>query len=162
MAHYRRIGTVPPKRHTQLRDREGRLHREELMGEEGFSSDSSLLYHCGVPSAIVASEVWNLPDQARTPNHPLKPRHLRLHDLETGPDAVTDRRLVLGNSDVRIGYVVTGGQESGPSAYYRNATGDECVYVESGTGTVETVFGVIGYRAGDYVVIPRATTHRWV
>ncbi|MGB0099855.1 MAG: homogentisate 1,2-dioxygenase, partial [Nocardioides sp.] len=162
MAHYRRIGEVPPKRHTQFRDGEGRLYREELMGEEGFSSDSSLLYHRGVPSAIVASEVWELPDQSRRPNHPLKPRHLQLHELTTGTDAVTDRRLVLGNSDVRICYVVTGGQESGPSAYYRNAIGDECVYVESGTGVVETVFGVLGYRAGDYVLIPRATTHRWV
>jgi len=89
MAHYRRIGTVPPKRHTQHRDPEGRLYHEELMGEEGFSSDSSLLYHRGVPSAIVASEVWELPDQSRTPNHPLKPRHLKLHDLETGTDPVT-------------------------------------------------------------------------
>ena len=85
MAHYRRIGEVPPKRHTQFRDGEGNLHREELMGEEGFSSDSSLLYHRGVPSAIVASEVWEVPDQSRTPNHPLKPLHLRLHDLETDP-----------------------------------------------------------------------------
>ncbi|MDI6909388.1 homogentisate 1,2-dioxygenase domain-containing protein [Nocardioides sp.] len=159
MAHYRRIGEVPPKRHTQHRDADGRLYYEELMGEEGFSSDSSLLYHRGVPSAIVASEVWALPDQTRTPNHPLKPRHLRLHDLETGGDAVTDRRLVLGNGDVRLSYVVAGPE---PSAYYRNAIGDECVYVESGTGVVETVFGVVGYRAGDYVVIPRATTHRWV
>ncbi|MCW2822726.1 MAG: homogentisate 1,2-dioxygenase, partial [Marmoricola sp.] len=39
---------------------------------------------------------------------------------------------------------------------------DECVYVEAGTGTVETVFGVLPYRGGDYVVVPRATTHRWV
>jgi homogentisate 1,2-dioxygenase len=129
------------------------------MGEEGFSSDSALLYHRGVPSAIVAAEVWELPDQTRAPNHPLKPRHLRLHDLETGTDAVTDRRLVLANVDVRICYVVTGTE---PSAYYRNAIGDECVYVESGAGVVETGFGVIGYRTGDYVVIPRATTHRWV
>jgi homogentisate 1,2-dioxygenase len=126
MAHYRRIGEVPPKRHTQFRDGDGNLYREELMGEEGFSSDSSLLYHLGVPSAIVASEVWELPDQSRTPNHPLKPLHLKLHDLqfggETGADAVTDRRLVLGNNDVRIGYVVTG---TDPSPYYRNAIGDE-------------------------------------
>src|SRR5438128_10642268 len=105
MAYYRRVGVVPPKRHIQFRDDEGRLYREELMGEEVFSSDSSLLYHRGVPSAIVASEVWELPDQSRTPNHPLKPRHLKLHELETGSDAVTDRRLVLGNNDVRIGYV---------------------------------------------------------
>ncbi|GEP38657.1 putative homogentisate 1,2-dioxygenase [Nocardioides psychrotolerans] len=159
MAHYRHVGEVPPKRHTQFRDPDGNLYYEELMGEEGFSSDSSLLYHRGVPSAIVACEVWELRDQTRTPNHPLKPRHLRLHDLETDTCPVTGRRLVLGNNDVRIGYVVTG---TGPSPLYRNAIGDECVYVESGTGTVETVFGVLAFRAGDYVVIPRATTHRWV
>ena len=159
MAYYRSVGDVPPTRHTQHRDPEGRLYREELMGEEGFSSDSSLLYHRGVPSAIVASEVWELPDQSRTPNHPLAPRHLRLHDLETGPDAVTGRRVVLANHDVRISYVVTGTE---PSAYYRDAIGDECVFVESGAGVVETVFGAVPYRAGDFVVIPRATTHRWV
>ena len=88
------------------------------------------------------AEVWELPDQTRTPNHPLKPRHLRLHALFAdgeGADPVNGRRLVLGNNDVRIGYVVTG---TDPSPLYRNAIGDECVYVESGTGTVETVFGV--------------------
>src|SRR5512146_1155981 len=105
MPYYRCVGSVPPKRHTQHRDPDGNLYREELMGEEGFSSDSSLLYHRGVPSAIVASEVWELGDQSRTPNHPLKPRHLRLHTLfEDGAGAcpVEGRRLVLGNNDVRI------------------------------------------------------------
>ncbi|MBM9459361.1 homogentisate 1,2-dioxygenase [Nocardioides sp. zg-536] len=161
MAYYRQVGEVPRQRHTQLRDAAGALLREELMGEEGFSSDSSLLYHRGVPSAITAAETWELPDQGLAPNHPLLPRHLRLHELQTGTDAVTDRRLLLGNADVRIGYVRTGGPESA-TGLYRNATGDECVYVESGSGTVETVFGVLAYRTGDYVVIPRATTHRWV
>lgn len=159
MAYYRSVGDVPRTRHTQHRDAEGRLYREELMGEEGFSSDSSLLYHRGVPSALTASEVWELPDQSRTPNHPLAPRHLRLHDLETGTDAVADRRTVLANNDVRLTYVVTGTE---PSAYYRDAIGDECVFVESGSGVVETVFGAVPYRAGDFVVVPRATTHRWV
>ena len=159
MAHYRALGQLPRQRHTQLRDDDGHLFREELMGEEGFSSDSSLLYHRGVPSAITDSTVWDLPDQSRTPNHPLKPRHLRLHDLETGSCPVEGRRMILGNNDVRIGYVLTG---TDPSPLYRNAIGDECVYVESGTGTVETVFGVVAYRAGDYVLVPRATDHRWV
>jgi homogentisate 1,2-dioxygenase len=164
MAHYRALGRLPRQRHTQLRDDDGHLFREELMGEEGFSSDSSLLYRRGVPSAIVDSQVWELPDQTRTPNHPLKPRHLKLHDLhypDSGGGAcpVEGRRLVLGNNDVRIAYVVTG---TDPSPLYRNAIGDECVFVESGSGTVETVFGVVPYRAGDYVVVPRATDHRWV
>ncbi len=159
MAYYRQVGEVPPKRHTQFRDSGGALYYEELMGEEGFSSDSALLYHRGVPSAVVASEVWELPDQATVANHPLKPRHLKLHDLFREPaDPVTGRRLVLGNADVRLSYVVT----DSVSPYYRNAVGDECVYVQSGAGTVETVFGSIPYRSGDYVVVPRATTHRWV
>ncbi|HOZ59873.1 MAG TPA: homogentisate 1,2-dioxygenase, partial [Nakamurella multipartita] len=81
MAHYRRVGDVPPKRHTQFRDAAGQLLREELMGEEGFSSDSSLLYHRGVPSAMVDARIWELPDLGTTPNHPLMPRHLKLHDL---------------------------------------------------------------------------------
>ena len=167
MAHYLRIGEIPPKRHTQWRidsgPRAGQLHYEEVMGEEGFSSDASLLYHLGVPSAIVDSEVWELPDLQTTANHPLTPRHLKLHDLfkdgeETDVDAVTGRRLVLGNGDVRISYVVA----ARTSPYYRNAVGDECVFIESGSGTVETVFGVVPFRTGDYVMIPRATTHRWV
>jgi homogentisate 1,2-dioxygenase len=163
MVFYRQVGTVPRQRHTQHRDPDGRLYYEELMGEEGFSSDSSLLYHRGVPSAIVASDVWTLPDQATVPNHPLKPRHLSLHPLfdaeDVGSvDAVTGRRLVLGNGDVRISYVVAGAA----SPLHRNATGDECVFVEAGAGRVETVFGVLPYRSGDYVVVPRATTHRWV
>ncbi|ROR91940.1 homogentisate 1,2-dioxygenase [Nocardioides aurantiacus] len=158
MAYYRCVGDVPRTRHTAFRDEAGALRYEELMGEEGFSSDSSLLYHRGVPSAIVDSRVWELPDLATQANHPLKPRHLRLHDQPPGGDPVTGRRLVLGNADVRISYVVSGET----SAWYRDAVGDECVYVEQGSGTVETVFGALAYRTGDFVVVPRATTHRWV
>src|SRR3954470_3361511 len=163
MAHYQRVGNVPAKRHTQHRDGTGRLYYEELMGEEGFSSDSSLLYHVAIPSAITDARTWELPDLGTVANHPLKPRHLKLHDLFPGgewksTDAVTGRRLVLGNADVRIAYAAVG--ETSP--LYRNATGDECVYVESGTGVVETVFGDLEVGTGDYVMIPRSTTHRWL
>ncbi|MDF8263748.1 homogentisate 1,2-dioxygenase [Luteipulveratus flavus] len=163
MAHYRSQGSIPPKRHTQHRDESGNLYYEELMGEEGFTADSSLLYHRGIPSAISDARVWELGDSlATTPNHPLMPRHLKLHDLfsadDTGVDAVTGRRLVLGNGDVRISYVVA----DTVSPWYRNGIGDECVYVERGNARVETVFGTFDLRQGDYLVIPRATTHRWL
>jgi homogentisate 1,2-dioxygenase len=48
------------------------------------------------------------------------------------------------------------------SALYRNGIGDECLFVEDGSGVVETVFGDLSFGPGDYVVIPRATTHRIV
>ena len=163
MTFYRQVGSIPQKRHTQHRRPDGGLYYEELMGAEGFSSDSSLLYHRRVPSAIVAASPWQLPDQGTVTNHPLKPRHLRLHDLFDGQtaaaaDVVSGRRLVFGNADVQISYVVAGAE----SALYRNAVGDEVVFVESGSAVLETVFGPLSARRGDYVVIPRATTHRWI
>jgi homogentisate 1,2-dioxygenase len=163
MAYYQARGSVPPKRHTQHRRDDGGLYYEELMGEEGFSSDSSLLYHREIPSALVDARSWALPDQTTVPNEPLLPRHLKLPALFSDSDAasvdvVTGRRLVLGNDDVRISYVMA----SAASPLYRNAIGDECVYLEAGTATVETVFGTLEARQGDYVLLPRSTTHRWL
>ncbi|NPC96357.1 homogentisate 1,2-dioxygenase [Nocardioides sp. zg-DK7169] len=164
MPYYRSAGSVPPKRHTQHRTPEGGLYYEELMGEEGFSSDSSLLYHVNIPSAVLDVRVWELGDSSLTPNHPLRPIHLDTHALfpdeesTRGVDAVTGRRLLLGNADVRLAYVVA----TEPSPYYRNAIGDECLYVEDGRARVETVFGDIEAATGDYVIVPRATTYRVV
>ena len=162
MPYYHRAGLVPPKRHTQHRDDDGSLYYEELMGQEGFSSDSSLLYHQFIPSAISAFEIWDLGDQSLEPNHPLIPRHLSTHklfaDTASGVDGVRGRRLLLGNDDVRISYVVA----NSASPYYRNAIGDECLYVEEGRARLETVFGDLAVGPGDYVVVPRATTHRIV
>ncbi len=163
MPYYRSVGEIPRKRHTQFRDPDGNLYAEELMGEEGFSSDSSLLYHRGLPSAIVDSRPWEAPDSATEPNHPLTPRHLRLHELFPGQewkasDAVTGRRTLLGNADVRLSYVVAG--ESSP--LFKDAVGDECVYVEAGAATLETVLGTLDAVAGDLVVVPRGIVHRWV
>ncbi len=163
MAFYRQAGSIPRKRHTQHRRPDGSLYHEELMGAEGFSSDSSLLYHEQIPSAIIEAWSWNMPDHSTAPNEPLLPRHCRLHELFAGEnwkheDVVTSRRLVFGNADVRIFYVVAGLA----SPLYRNALGDECVYVESGSATVQTVFGALTVGAGDYVLMPRGITHRWV
>ncbi|GMA41411.1 homogentisate 1,2-dioxygenase [Mobilicoccus caccae] len=163
MPYYRNIGHVPPKRHTQHRDQAGHLYYEELMGEEGFFSDSSLLYHRSIPSAISESRKWPIEDLSLTPNHPLLPLHLQLHELfgagaEKGVDAVTGRRLILGNPDVRITYAAC----DTISPWYRNAVGDECVYVERGNARLETVFGAFDVREGHYAMIPRATTHRWL
>lgn len=163
MAYYRQLGDVPHTRHTLFHGNDGNVAYEELMGEEGFSSDSALLYHRYIPAALVNAVAWELPDQSLIKSTPFVPRHLKLHDLFTdeqaaNTDAVTGRRLVLGNGDVRISYAMVGKT----SPLYRNNTGDECVYVEDGSASVETVFGAIELAKGDYIIIPQATTHRWV
>ncbi len=91
MPYYRRVGELPPKRHTQFRQPNGTLYAEELMGQEGFSSDSSLLYHRFLPTAIVAAEEYEPLTWTRTANRPLKPRHFQTHKLDSsGADPILE------------------------------------------------------------------------
>jgi homogentisate 1,2-dioxygenase len=163
MPYYRSVGEIVRKRHTQFRDPAGRLYAEELMGVEGFSSDSALLYHRHLPTAIVdavAVTADELGERRTTANHPLKPRHFRTPDLKwdapADVNAVQGRRLLFGNADVAICYVVA----TTASPLYRNATGDELLYVQGGGGTVQTVYGELAVADGDYLVIPTSCTYR--
>jgi homogentisate 1,2-dioxygenase len=158
--YYRKLGEVPRKRHQQFRAADGSLYAEELMGEEGFSSDSSLLYHRYIPTAISKAEAVDIPREwaVAGANEPLLPRHLRTHEIASGGDLVLGRKLLLGNDQVRISYVAA----TEPSDLYRDALGDECIYIEEGSAVLESVFGTLQVGTGDYVVIPMSTTHRWV
>ena len=160
MPYYRRVGEIPRKRHTQFRSPEGSLYAEELMGVEGFSSDSALLYHRFLPTAIVGAEVVEDHRGTLTPNHPLMPRHFRTQDLKSEQsqevDAATGRRTLFGNSDLTIAFAVA----TAPSPLYRNAAGDELIYVQTGAATIETIYGVLEVTDGDYVVLPTSTTYR--
>ncbi|GAA2519338.1 homogentisate 1,2-dioxygenase [Pilimelia columellifera] len=159
MPYYRSVGEVPSKRHVQFPRPEGGLYAEELMGQEGFSSDQSLLYHRHAPTAISAAEAFQPTAWNRTPNLPLKPRHLVTHKLDaTGVDAVLGRQRLLANDDIQISYVTA----DTASPLYRNAVGDECLYIEAGTARIESSFGVMDVGAGDYVIIPTSVIYRVV
>jgi homogentisate 1,2-dioxygenase len=161
MPHYQRVGVIPSKRHTQFRAPDGGLYAEELMGVEGFSSDSALLYHRHLPTAITgAEEVVTGGKRDVNANLPLKPRHFRTQDLnwDTGSDAVTGRRVLFANNDVAICFAVP----EIASPLYRNATGDELLYVQTGTASIETVYGALEVAEGDYVVLPTSCTYRVV
>jgi len=158
VVHYRSVGQVPRKRHTQFRQPDGRLYAEELMGEEGFSSDSALLYHRELPTRICRVETAGRDAGDLTAQEPLLPRHFRTRDLPAAGDVVTGKTLLLGNSSVRLSWVAA--VEDSP--LYRDADGDLLVYVASGTGCLESVFGALPFATGDYVLVPTGTTHRWV
>ncbi len=157
MPQYRRVGDVPAKRHVVHRSTTGRL-AEELMGEEGFSGASSLLYHRFSPSAILSAEAIVMERAVPAPNDSLRPMHLRLGTFDDSGDPVTGRRLLLGNSDLAVCWV----HATRSSELYRNAAGDELCFVAEGRGALESVFGRLEVGPGDYVVVPASTTHRWV
>jgi homogentisate 1,2-dioxygenase len=156
--HYRSVGEVPRKRHVQFRQPDGRLYAEELMGEEGFSSDSALLYHRELPTRIVNAVAAGLDGTDLEAPEVLLPRHLLTHKLPSGGDLVTGRHALMGNANVRISYAAA--VEDSP--LYRDSDGDLLVYVESGSGRLDSTFGSLEVGAGDYVVVPTGTTHQWV
>src|SRR5260370_4721679 len=129
------------------------------MGEEGFVSDSSLLYHAHPPTAMVKSEgLDDVADTGVVPNHPLLPRHFRTQELPAGGDLVLGRQLLMATDDVRISSAAA----DAPSELYRNSTGDEAIYLRNGAARFESVYGSIDASPGDYVVVPRGTIHRWM
>ncbi|MCU1588580.1 MAG: homogentisate 1,2-dioxygenase, partial [Frankiales bacterium] len=158
MPHYRSVGEVPRKRHTQFRQPDGRLYSEELMGEEGFSSDSALLYHREMPTRIIAAASAGADQGELAPQDPLLPRHFRPQDLPEAGDLVTGKTLFMGNASVRLSWVAA----TEDSPLYRDSDGDLLVYIQAGAGVLESVFGSLDVGAGDYVVVPTGTTHRWV
>jgi homogentisate 1,2-dioxygenase len=156
--YYRRVGEVPPKRHTQFRRPDGVLYNEELISQQGFSSSGSLLYHRERPTIIAKAETVSLSAPELTVNGPLQPRMFNTTELPVGGDLVLGRHLVLGNAEVDLNYAAA----DRDSELYRNALGDEVIFVESGEARLESVFGLLDVSTGDWVVVPSNTTHRWV
>ncbi|MEO8204118.1 MAG: homogentisate 1,2-dioxygenase [Betaproteobacteria bacterium] len=158
MPYFMRIGDTPRKRFSQHRREDGRLYAAEVMGEEGFSSDMSMLYHRETPSAVLHVEAVAAAAPDLAPNHPLAPRLFDTAPLPRGGDMVGARQLLCGNTDVLVAFA----SADTASPLYRNAIGDELIFVHDGSARLETVFGALEVGKGDYVVIPKATTHRWL
>jgi homogentisate 1,2-dioxygenase len=158
MPYYRKLGEVPRKRHIVNRQPDGSLYHEHLMGSRGFSGPASLLYHRRPPTSVLSSKLLKKLEWQADDNATLRMRHFRLTAVPRAPSPVLDRRPILFNRDVAMLMVHPTGQDD---FYYRNAEGDEVVYVSEGFGTLETQMGEIDYRTGDYLVIPRGILHRY-
>ncbi|MGB8955563.1 MAG: homogentisate 1,2-dioxygenase [Tumebacillaceae bacterium] len=159
MPFYHRLGEIPHKRHTQFRKPDGGLYREQLMGTKGFSGISSLLYHNNPPTQVKRAEkVRDVILEADT-EKPLIHRHFFAHKVETPGDPIDSRQVLLFNDDVTMGICKPTEQMD---YFYRNGEQDEVLFVHEGEGKLETVFGTLPYRAGDYLVIPMGTTYRVV
>jgi homogentisate 1,2-dioxygenase len=158
MPFYQQRGRVPRKRHTAFRTESGALLPEELVGNKGFSGASSLLYHLRPPTSVKSVQLLRQLSWESEPERALRHRHLRTGRLGTGPSAVLDRVPLLYNNDVAISFVRPAQDDD---FLFRNAQGDEIVYVSEGSGTLHTSYGTLDFRPGDYVVVPRGVLHRW-
>ena len=155
--YYFTLGKIPHKRHTQFRQPDGSLYHEELMGVRGFSGSKSLLYHRRPPTAVRRIDDGCAVELPFADPGPLRHRLLRTSSLAPKGDVIQGRVPLMANDDVCISVA----QPTEPMRYwYRYAHGDDVIFVHDGTGGLETQFGTLGYRRGDYLVMPTGVIWR--
>lgn len=157
MYRYHRLGDIPRKKHIQFRKPDGTLYSEQLFSTHGFDGPMSTLYHINLPTEVSAWEDMGEVKPTYLDDEPLRHRHLKTMRLQPNGDAVTGRIPLMGNSDLIWSQVYAAKQME---HYFKNAEADECIFVHDGSGTLETMYGDITVREGDYLVIPRGTIWR--
>jgi homogentisate 1,2-dioxygenase len=159
MTYYYRLGQVPHKRHTQFRQPDGSLYHEEVMGIHGFAGIQSILYHLRPPTQVKHMEVLRREHIEYEEQGPLRARHFVTGNAPAGGDAIEARTPLLGNNDVLL-YVA---RPDRPMDYwYKHSAGDDVLFIHDGTGVLESQYGVLRYRPGDYLVIPTGVIWRLV
>ncbi len=159
MPYYYSLGEIPHKRHTQFRKPDGSLYAEQLFSTEGFSSDSSLLYHHHPPTQIIKTE--NAKYVAPTPaeHQLLQHRCFKGFDIQPADDYLDSRNAVLMNNDCHISLAAP--QKSMSSYFYKNADADELIFIHEGSGLLHTTYGQISFGYGDYLIVPRGTIYQF-
>jgi homogentisate 1,2-dioxygenase len=161
MPYYRKLGTVPPKRHITFRHEPGfrgeGIYYEEVVTTAGFGRAYSICYHLRPPTRVRKVEPAGAVPLETVAQEVLRHHHLKTGHVRPSGDPVTGRMPLLVNDDVVIARCRP---EAPQQELYRNATADELLFVHRGRGALHTMFGVLPFRPYDYVVIPRCTTYR--
>ena len=158
MPIYHALGQIPRKRHSIYRQPSGRLYTEELMGNMGFSGPASLLYHVHQPTRVLSVEPLKELSWVADWEPAFRNRHFRTGRIAPTRSVTADRVPLLFNADVAISFVQPLEDDE---YFYRNAQGDEIVYVSDGGGVLESPLGCLEFGRGDYLVIPRGIVHRY-
>jgi homogentisate 1,2-dioxygenase len=118
---------------------------EREMGKEGFFGPSAQFVHAHRPTD------WTAFDGA------LQPQAWDLNRLAADAAMPHDAPVIAANGDT----VLRGWRCAAPmNALARNQDGDEILFVHQGRGELFCDWGHLGYRDGDYVVLPRGAMWR--
>jgi homogentisate 1,2-dioxygenase len=162
MTFYYRLGNIPPKRHTQFRQEDGSLYKEELVSSRGFSGIYSNLYHTYQPTKVKQVFPPKPAPIKIMEDYGLQMTHLKTSTVgTTGTDFLESRIPLLINSDVTLSICNPAG-DGAMDYFYKNGEADEVLFVHEGEGDLITQFGRVPFKKGDYVVIPRTTIYKVV
>lgn len=158
MPCYQQRGELPAKRHTAFRRPDGGLYAEHLMGTLGFDGPASLLYHTHRPTQILSSRPLDHNQIDEAADESVRMRHFRTAELKEVSSATLERTPLLFNRDVVVSIVRP---QKTDEFFFRNGQADQVHYISQGCGVLESEFGLLHYREGDYVVVPRGILHRF-
>ena len=156
---YVRLGQLPKKHHIQFRQPDGTLYAEQVFGTRGFSGPMSTLYHQNLPTEVVGFEDRGSVKVEYLEDEPLRHRHLKTATMQPHGDAISGRVPLMGNQDVEWHQVVVAEQME---HFYKNADGDEVLFVHDGSGELQSMFGTVKFAPGDYLVIPRGIIYKLI
>lgn len=158
MPYYTKLGLLPQKRHVQFRRPDGCLYSEELFGTEGFTGPSGTMYHIHPPTQVYGWKPLYSTKQEYVETEIMRMRHVMTGGQRMNPkgDAVTGRVVLFGNSDCEM--AVCNPAEQMPY-HYKNAQGDECLFIHYGSGVCHTMLGTIKFGPKDYLIIPKGITY---
>ncbi|MDX1667220.1 MAG: homogentisate 1,2-dioxygenase, partial [Saprospiraceae bacterium] len=88
----------------------------------------------------------------------LKHRSLRGFSVAPEDDYLDSRKPVLVNNDCKI--ILAAPRKSMREYYFKNADADEVIFVHEGSGVLRSMYGVLRFEYGDYLVIPRGTIYQ--
>ncbi|MEN8777338.1 MAG: homogentisate 1,2-dioxygenase [Polaribacter sp.] len=158
MPFYHKLGTIPSKRHTQFRKKDGSLYYEQLFGTIGFDGMSTNSYHEHRPTMVkeIRKQYSVKPKIAKANN--IQSYSFRGFQVQPENDYLQSRKVVLTNSDCNI--ILSAPKESTKDYFYKNTDADEVIFIHKGTGKLRTHLGNIDFKYGDYLVIPRGIIYK--
>lgn len=159
MPRYHALGQLPRKHHIAFRKPDGGLYAEEVFGTEGFSGPMSTLYHINLPTEVSHWEDFGSAKPVYLPDEALRHRHLKTKRMAPKGNAITGRTLLMGNGDCEWNQVHVAEQMPW---FYKNSDGDELLYMHDGEGYMDSMFGTLKFKKGDYIYIPKGCFYKLV
>ncbi|MBK6365475.1 MAG: homogentisate 1,2-dioxygenase [Saprospiraceae bacterium] len=157
MPFYHQLGHLPEKRHIVFRQPSGALYQEELVGTQGFSGLSSLVYHVFPPTKVKQKDKpYSILPKIAVQNG-LEAMSFQGFNIQPEKDYIKSRKTLFVNAAMHIGLAAP--QKSTPY-FFKNADADEMIFVHKGSGVVKTMYGDLPFKYGDYIIIPRGTVYQ--
>ncbi len=158
MPFYHKLGSIPPKRHTQFRKPDGSLYSEQLFGTIGFDGMYTNSYHEQRPTQVkeIKNQYSVAPKIAKANN--IKSYRLKGFQVKPEQDYLNSRKTVLINKDCAI--ILAAPQQSTQEYFYKNTDADELIFIHKGSGKLRTMLGNLDFKYGDYLLVPRGIIYK--